>query len=93
MNAETREKIFDLILTDALKASLDNDLRSLEESPEYGDYKFPADLEKNIRKIKRTAGRKERIRQGLRVFARAVVTAASVMGVVFGGLLTQPTVY
>lgn len=93
MKNETREKIFDLILADALAESLDIELRELSDSREYDNYKFPADFERNIRKIRNSIGKKYNIKKCADIFVRLLITAAAIMGIIFGGLLTRPSVY
>lgn len=93
MNNETKEKIFDLVLADALMSSLDIELRELDEDNEYDDYKFPATFDRKVRKIANSIGSNDRIKKYTQVCVKAVVTAAAIMGVIFGGFLTQPDVY
>ena len=93
MNNETKEKIFDLVLADALMGSLDIELREIDENKEYDDYKFPDTFDRKVRKIANSIGRNDIIKKCTQVCVKVVVTAAAIMGVIFGGLLTQPDVY
>lgn len=93
MNSELKEKIFDLVLTEALKESLDRELQEFDENHEYDNYKPSAEFENKIKKIANSIGRKDKLKNYTRVCIKALVTAAAIMGVIFGGLLTQPTVY
>ncbi len=93
MNSETNEKIFDLVLADALMDSLDIELQEIDENHEYEDYKPSDEFDRKIKKIRNSIGRKDRIKKCTQICAKAVITAAAVMGVFFGGLLTQPAVY
>ncbi|MGN0667121.1 MAG: DUF4367 domain-containing protein [Huintestinicola sp.] len=93
MNIETKEKIFDLVLADALMNSLDMEIQKLDDNHEYDDHIFPAEFDMKNKKIANSIGRKDRIRKNTKICVKAVVTAAAIMGVIFGGLLTQPPVY
>ncbi len=93
MNSETNEKIFDLILADALMESLDMELQEIDENHEYEDYKPSDEFDRKIRKIGKSIGRKDRLKKSAKICSKAVITVAAIMGVFFGGLLTQPTVY
>lgn len=94
MKNELKEKIFDLVLTEALKESLDRELQEIDEmvanSP---PHEFSPQFEKRMKKLINSIGRKERIKKYTQMCIKVVVTAAAIMGVLFGGLLTQPTVY
>ncbi len=93
MISETNEKIFDLILADALMDSLDIELQQIDENHEYEDYKPSDEFERKIKKIRNSIGKKDRIKKCAQICAKAVITAAAIMGVIFGGLLTQSDVY
>lgn len=93
MNIKTKEKIFDLVLADALMNSLDIEIKKLDDDNEYDDHIFPTEFDRKNRKIANSLGRKDRIRKNAQICVKAVVTAAAIMGVIFGGLLTQPPVY
>lgn len=93
MNIETKEKIFDLVLADALMNSLDMEIQKLDDNHEYDNHKFPAEFDMKNKKIANSIGRKDRIRKKAQICVKSVVIAAAIMGVIFGGLLTQPPVY
>lgn len=93
MNIKTKEKIFDLVLADALMNSLDIEIQKLDDDNEYDDHIFSTEFDRKNRKIANSLGRKDRIRKNAQICVKAVVTAAAIMGVIFGGLLTQPPVY
>ena len=93
MKSETKEKIFDLILTDALMTCWNMEIQALDNYHEYDDYKFSAEFERKNKKTANSIGRSDRIKKCTYIFVKLVVTTAAIMGAVFGGLLTQPAVY
>lgn len=94
MKNELKEKIFDLVLTEALKEGLDRELEEIDEMVENSPpHDFPPEFERKTKKLISFAGRKDRIKKYTRICVKIVVTAATIMGVIFGGLLTQPAVY
>lgn len=88
MKSETKEKIFDLILTDALMTCWNMEIQALDNYHEYDDYKFSAEFERKNKKTANSIGRSDRIKKCTYIFVKLVVTTASIMGAVFGGLLT-----
>lgn len=88
MKNELKEKIFDLILKEALQESLDRELQEIDEmvanSP---PHEFSPEFEKKMRKLINSVGRKERIKRYKQICIKVVVSAAAIMGVLFGGLL------
>lgn len=93
MKNELKEKIFDLVLTEALKESLDKELQEIDEmvanSP---PHEFSPQFEKRMRKLINSIGRKDRIKKYTRIAVRTIVSMAAAFGLVFGVLLTQPEV-
>ncbi|MCH5194983.1 MAG: hypothetical protein J1F11_13575, partial [Oscillospiraceae bacterium] len=85
------DEIFDLLLKEALIEKYNRDVKAAMENARPHD--FSPELEKRIRKISRSIGRKERIRGICKGLIKFLVIAAAVMGIAFGGLLTQPTVF
>ena len=85
------DEIFDLLLKEALIEKYNRDVRTAMENARPHD--FSPELEKRIRKISRSIGRKERIQSICKVLIKVLLIAAAVMGIAFGGLLTQPKVY
>lgn len=94
MKNELKEKIFDLVLKEALQECLDRELQEIDEmvanSP---PHEFSPQFEKRMKKLINSIGREDRIKKYTQICIKVVVTAAAIMGVLFGGLLTQPTVY
>ncbi len=94
MKNELKEKIFDLVLKEALQECLDEELKEIDEmvanSP---PHEFSPQFEKRMKKLINSIGRKDRIKKYKQICVKVVVTAAAIMGVIFGGLLTQPPVY
>ncbi len=93
MNNELKEKIFDLVLKEALQESLDRELREIDEmvanSP---PHEFSPQFEKRMKKLINSIGRKDRIKKYKRIAVRTVVSIAAAFGLIFGVLLTQPEV-
>lgn len=92
MKNETKNRIYDLILTDALMTSLDIEIKAFDEESEYDNHKFSTGFERKYRKTANSIGRKNKIKICTHICVKTVVTAAAIMGVIFSGLLTQPTV-
>lgn len=93
MDAATKEKIFDVILTNALRDSMEKEFKAADEmTPDESAAPSPQ-FRRNVKKITNSVGRKERIRKCLRGCKKAVISLAAVFGVLFGGLLTQPEVF
>ncbi|MCM1060989.1 MAG: DUF4367 domain-containing protein [Eubacterium sp.] len=93
MNNELKEKIFDVILAEALKECLDEKLKEYDElvanSP---PHEFSPEFEKKMKKIKNSIGREDRIKKYKRIAVRSIVSVAAAFGLIFGVLLTQPEV-
>ena len=92
-NQQTNEKIFDLLIADALADVWDMELAKYADSGQMEKHKFSDEFERNIRKIRNSIGRKERMKNAGRFSLKFFVTIATIMGIAFGGLLTQPTVF
>ena len=93
INQQTNEKIFDLLIADALADVWDMELAKYADSEQTEKHKFSDEFERNIRKIRNSIGRKERMKNAGRFSLKCFVTIATIMGIAFGGLLTQPTVF
>lgn len=93
INQQTNEKIFDLLIADALADVWDMELAKYADSGQMEKHKFSDEFERNIRKIRNSIGRKERMKNAGRFSLKFFVTIATIMGIAFGGLLTQPKVY
>ena len=92
-NSKTNEKIFDLLIADALADVWDIELAKYDDRGQTEQHKFSDEFERNIRKIRNSIGRKERVQIICRFSVKLLVTIAAFMGIVFGGLLTRPQVY
>ncbi len=93
ISSASKEKIFDIILADALKESMEREFAEVDKIAEGEPHKFSLSFERKMRKLIRSIGRKERIKKCADICFKAVITASAVFGVIFGGLLTQPDVY
>lgn len=93
MNTVTKNKIFDLVLAEALEECLDKELKEFDEIKLDEPHEFSKEFEKKMRKIINSIGKKDRVKKYVSFGRKAIVTAAAVLGIIFGGLLTQPEVY
>ena len=89
-----KNKIFDLVLTEALKEYMDIELQEVDELvAKEPPHEFSTEFEKKMQKTINSVGRKDRIKKYARNCVKAVISAAAVFGVFFGVLLTQPSVF
>lgn len=97
MNNELKEKLFDLVLTEALKEYMEIELQEIDEMvAAMPEYKPSAETERKIKKISNSLGRKARIKKYKQIcvkVAKVFVIVSAIMGVIFIGLLTQPVFY
>ena len=93
INQRTNNKIFDLLIADALADVWDMEFAKYDDNDSAEEYQFSDEFERNIRKIRNSIGRKERMKNAGRFSLKFFVTIATIMGIAFGGLLTQPTVF
>ena len=94
MNMAVKNKIFDLVLTEALKEYMDIELQEVDELvAKEPPCEFSPEFEKKMQKTINSVGRKDRIKKYARGCVKAVVSLAAVFGIVFGVLLTQPSVF
>lgn len=87
----TNEEIFDLLICDALTAKWDNELEELKKDS--GVHSFSASVESNIKKITRTIGMNCTFKGAGKAMLKTLILVLIFMGILFGGLLTQPEVY
>ncbi len=90
MNTVSKNKIFDIILADALREIMDSELENITEAE---PHVFPDEFEKIMKGTANSVGRKKRIKKYAHMGAKAVITATAIFGILFGGLLTRPEVY
>lgn len=94
MNMAIKNKVFDLVLTEALKEYMDIELQEVDELvAKDPPHEFSSEFEKKMRKTINSVGRKDRIKKYARNCVKAVVSLAAVFGIFFGVLLTQPNVF
>lgn len=84
-------EIFELMMKRALIERYTDEVTVLRKEDD--DISFSAAFEKKVSGFARLAGRNERIKGLVKISAKAAVTAAAIMGIIFGGLLTQPKIY
>lgn len=91
LSKEANERLWDALIKEAL---IENANRELDElSNDTGSHEFSKQFEKKIRKLYSKIARSENIKDVGKIFGRCAVAAAAVMGIAFGGFLTQPEVY
>lgn len=97
MTNELKEKIFDLVLTEALKESMDREMKEIDEMLATMPECEPSpETDRLVKKIIKSFARKERIKKLKQIcigVVKVVVIVSAIMGVIFGILLTQPAVY
>lgn len=93
MNNESKNKIFDVVMTEALKEYMDIELKQMNELAKADNFELSEKFEKRVHRIENSIGRTDRIKRGGIAILKTLVTAAAVFGIVFGMLLTQPEVY
>ncbi len=84
------ERLWDDFLREALIEDCENELSSFEGGEAHS---FSEGFEKRLKRIKRSVGRKEALKSAAKVVATGAVTAASVLGVCFALLLSQPKIH
>lgn len=94
LNKATNERLWDAVITEALRECAEREIAKLENAVNSTENSsvFSAEFEKSISKISNSIGKKERSAQLGKSIFRMAVGAAAVMGIAFGGLLTQPEV-
>lgn len=85
------ERLWDAVIKEALIESMNRELEELEQNTE--PHKFSLRFEHNMNKLIKRIGRKEKAQAAGKVIGKFAVTAAALMGIMFGGFLTQPEVY
>ncbi len=93
MTNVTKNKIFDIILAEALEECLDEELKKYDEIKLDKPHEFSKEYKRKMRKIANSVGRKDRIKKYKRIAVRSVISIAAAFGIIFGVLLTQPEVY
>lgn len=85
------ERLWDAVIKEALIESMNRELDEMEQNIE--PHKFSSQFEHNMNKLIKNIGRKEKAQTVGKVIGKFAVTAATVMGIMFGGFLTQQEVY
>ena len=85
------ERLWDAVIKEALIESMNRELDETEQNIE--PHKFSSQFEHNMNKLIKNIGRKEKAQTVGKVIGKFAVTAATVMGIMFGGFLTQQEVY
>lgn len=90
LSDSAKERIFDIIVEDMLKESSKQEIDEFRNDDREHD--FSAEFERKAKRIRNSIGRSKAIKTAVKIVTRTVITAASIMGIIFGGLLTQPNV-
>ncbi len=90
LSESAKERIFDIIVEDMLKESCKQEIDEFRKDDR--EHSFPAGFDRKVRKIRNSIGRSKAVKTAVKIVTRTVITAASIMGIIFGGLLTQPNV-
>lgn len=85
------ERLWDAVIKEALIESMNRELDETEQNIE--PHNFSSQFEHNMNKLIKNIGRKEKAQAAGKVIGKFAVTAATVMGIMFGGFLTQQEVY
>lgn len=93
MNAAAKDKIFDIVLAEALKECMDEELEEIDRIVAAEKYELSPQFDRDMKKFINSIGRKDRIKKYARNCVKAVISAAAVFGIFFGVLLTQPSVF
>ncbi len=93
MNAAAKNKIFDIVLAEALKECMDDELEEVDRIVAAEKYELSPQFDRDMKKFINSIGRKDRIKKYARNCVKAVISAAAVFGIFFGVFLTQPSVF
>lgn len=85
------ERLWDAVIKEALIESMNRELDETGQNIE--PHNFSSQFEHNMNKLIKNIGRKEKAQAAGKVIGKFAVTAATVMGIMFGGFLTQQEVY
>lgn len=85
------ERLWDAVIKEALIESMNRELDESEQNIE--PHNFSSQFEHNMNKLIKNIGRKEKAQAAGKVIGKFAVTAATIMGIMFCGLLTQQEVY
>ena len=85
------DRLWNAVIKEALIESMNRELDGTEQSIE--PHKFSSQFEHNMNKLIKSIGRKEKTLAAGKVIGKFAVTVATVMGIMFGGLLTHQEVY
>ena len=84
-------EILDIMIKYALIERYTEEVNSLRQ--EVDDISLSEAFERKMEKFAHLAGRNERVKGVFNISVKVMVTAAALMGIIFGGLLTQPKIY
>ena len=81
------ERLWDAVIKEALIESMNRELDETEQNIE--PHNFSSQFEHNMNKLIKNIGRKEKAQAAGKVIGKFAVTAATIMGIMFCGLLTH----
>lgn len=93
MNNESKNMIFDIAMTEALKEYMDTELKIVDELVQAEPCEFSDKFKKRVHKIGNSIGRTDRMKLFAKIVFKTAVSVAAAFGIVFGMLLKQPDVY
>ena len=93
MNMTLKNKVFDLVLTEALKEYMDSELKAVDGLVMEEPHELSPQFKKKLKKAINSIGRQDRIKKYKHIAVRGIISAAAAFGLIFGVLLTQPEVF
>lgn len=87
----TNEEIFEILLRKALIAKYENEVANAQR--EAKEHSYSDTFKMKLKRTYNSINRLERIKFAGKIIKKVAIIAASVMGILFGGLMTQPEVY
>lgn len=88
-----KNKVFDLVLTEALKEYMDIELKEVDELVMEEPHELSPQFKKKLKKAINSVGRHDRIKKYKHIAVRTAISVAAAFGLIFGALLTQPEVF
>lgn len=85
------ERLWDAVIKEALIEEMEDEIEQFENNLE--EHSFSPRFNDKMDRLIRNIGKKEKIQAVEKTLGRVMLTAAAVMGIMFGGLLTQQEVY
>ena len=77
MNAAAKDKIFDIVLAEALKECMDEELEEVDRIVADEKHELSPQFDRDMKKFINSVGRKDRIKKYARNCVKAVISAAA----------------